>query len=151
MTVEENKATIRRFYEEGANARNPDVIRAAVAPEFVGHYPEVMAGLSGTSRGAESLVQDLGFIGAMVPDFRTTIEDLVGSGDRVAVRGSTRGNHTGEIPGVPPTNRAVAFTWCAIYRFTADGRIVERWMNDDALSTFQQLGLVPQLPPPPAA
>lgn len=149
MTVEENKAMIRRFYEEGANGRNPDVIRELVAEEFVGHYPEVMAGLSGTSRGAESLVQDLGFIGAMVPDFRTAIEDLVGTEDRVAVRGSTSGNHTGTIPGVPPTNRAVAFTWCAIYRF-AGGKIVERWMNDDALSTFQQLGLVPALPPPPA-
>ncbi len=150
MTVEENKAIIRRFYEEGANARNPEVIRELVATAFVGHYPEVMAGLSGTSQGPESLVQDLGFIGAMVPDFQTTIEDLVGSGERVAVRGSTRGNHTGTIPGVPPTNNAVAFTWCAIYRF-ADGKIVERWMNDDALSTFQQLGLVPQLPPPPTA
>src|SRR5262245_2530199 len=129
MTVEENKAIIRRFYEEGANARNPEVIRALVAQDFVGHYPEVMAGLSGTSHGAEALVQDLNFIAAMVPDFHTTIEDLVGSGDRVAVRGSTSGNHTGQIPGVPPTNRAVAFTWCAIYRFS-DGKIVERWMND---------------------
>jgi predicted ester cyclase len=149
MTVVENKAIIRRFYEEGANARNPDVIRELVAQDFVGHYPEVMAGLSGTSHGAEALVQDLGFIGAMVPDFRTTIEDLVGSDDRVAVRGSTSGNHTGQIPGVPPTNRVVAFTWCAIYRF-AEGKIVERWMNDDALATFQQLGLVPPLPPPVA-
>lgn len=149
MTVVDNKTIIRRFYEEGINARNLDVIRELVTPDFVGHYPEVMAGLSETSHGAQALVQDLNFIGAMIPDFRTTIEDLVGSGDRVAVRGSTSGNHTGQIPGAPPTNRAVAFTWCAIYRFT-DGKIVERWMNDDALSTFQQVGLVPSLPPPSA-
>ena len=112
-----------------------------MAPEFIGHYPDVVAGFSGTSQGPESLMRDLDFIAAMVPDFRTTLEDLVGAGDRVAIRGTTQGTHTGEVPGVPPTGNAVHFTWCAIYRFD-NGRIVERWLNDDALSTFQQLGMI---------
>lgn len=142
MTVEENKAMIRRFYEEGANVRNRDVINELVAPEFIGYYPDIAEGLGGITRGPQSLIQDLNNIAAMVPDFRTTLEDLVGKDDRVGIRGVTRGTHTGTIPGVPPTGNAVMFTWCAIYRF-ANGRIVERWMNDDALSTFRQLGLVP--------
>lgn len=142
MSVEENKAMIRRFYEEGANRRNPDVIAGLVAPEFVGYYPDIAEGLGGISRGPQALIQDLNNIAAMIPDFRTTLEDLVGEGDRVGIRGRTEGTHTGTIPGVPPTGNAVAFTWCAIYRF-ANGRIVERWLNDDALSTFRQLGLIP--------
>ena len=146
-TVEENKAMNRRFYEQGANARNSAVITELVAPDFIGHYPDVVAGFSGTSQGPESLMRDLEFIAAMVPDFRTTLEDLIGAGDKVALRGVTQGTHTGQIPGVPPTGNAVRFTWCAIYRF-ADGRIAERWLNDDALSTFQQLGMIPALPQP---
>lgn len=142
MSVEENKAMIRRFYEEGANARNSAVIEELVAPEFIGYYPDIAEGLGGISRGPQALVQDLTNIAAMIPDFHTTLEDLVGEGDRVGIRGTTRGTHTGTIPGVPPTGNAVAFTWCAVYRF-ANGRIVERWLNDDALSTFRQLGLIP--------
>ena len=142
MSVAENKEIIRRFYEEGANARNAAVIAELVAPDFIGYYPDVAEGLGGISRGPQALIQDLNNIAAMLPDFRTTIEDMVGEGDKVGIRGSTRGNHTGEIPGVRPTGRAVSFTWSAIYRL-ADGKIVERWLNDDALSTFEQLGLIP--------
>ena len=146
-TVEENKAMIRRFYEDGANARNSAVITELVAPEFIGHYPDIVPGFSGTSQGPESLIRDLDFIAGMVPDFRTTLEDMIGAGDRVAIRGTTQGTHTGEVPGVPATGNVVHFTWCAIYRF-ANGRIAERWLNDDALSTFQQLGMIPPLPQP---
>lgn len=148
-TVEENKAMLRRFYEEGANARNSAVITELVAPDFVGHYPDVMAGFSGDSRGPAALIRDLEFIAAMIPDFRTTVEDMVGVGDRVAIRGATRGTHTGAVPGVAATGNAVHFTWCAIYRFAND-KIAERWLNDDALSTFQQLGMIQPPPPPPA-
>jgi predicted ester cyclase len=142
MSIEENKAMIRRFYEEGANARNSAVITELVAPEFVGYYPDIAQGLGGTSRGPQALIQDLNNIAAMIPDFHTTIEDMVGENDKVGIRGSTRGTHTGEIPGVRPTGRRVSFSWCAVYRF-ANGKIVERWLNDDALSTFEQLGLIP--------
>jgi predicted ester cyclase len=142
MAVEENKATIRRFYEEGANTRNSAVISELVAADFVGYYPDIAEGLGGISRGPQALIQDLNNIAAMIPDFHTSVEDMVGEGDKVGIRGSTRGTHTGEIPGVRPTGRTVSFTWSAIYRF-ANGKIVERWLNDDALSTFEQLGLIP--------
>ena len=143
MTVEENKALIRRLYDDVVNTGNIDVLADLVAAEYVGHAPDVAEGFGGTRRGIAALAGDVVAMRTMLSDLRVTLEDLVGSGDRVAVRGVTRGTHSGAVAGMPPTGNAVTMTWSAIYR-VADGRIVESWRNADDLSSFQQLGIIPR-------
>jgi predicted ester cyclase len=149
MSVEENKALVRRLYNDVVATGNVDLLSQLVGDEFVGHSPDVGAGIGGTSQGIAPLAGELTAIRTMLSDFNVTLEAVVGEGDRVAVRGVTRGRHTGEVPGIPPTGRDVTMTWAAIYRITG-GKIVERWLNADDLSSFQQLGVIPPMPAPAA-
>jgi predicted ester cyclase len=143
MTVEENKALVRRLYEDVVNTGNVDLLSDLVAADYIGHSPDVADGFGGISEGVAALAGDVGVMRKMLSDMRVTVEDLVGSGDRVAVRGVTRGTHSGAVLGVPPTGNPVTMTWSAIYR-VASGKIVESWHNADDLSSFQQLGIIPR-------
>lgn len=144
MSVDENKALVRRLYNEVVNAGNEGLLGELITADFVGHSPDVAPGFGGIARGLEPLTQELSAIRTMLPDMQVTLEDMVGEGDRVVVRGITRGTHSGEIPGVRPTGNQVTMTWAAIYRI-AGGKIAERWLNADDLSSFQQLGIIPPM------
>lgn len=75
---------------------------------------------------------------AAFPDVRLTIDDLVASGDRVAVRFTARGTHLGTFAGIPATGREAEWTHTVIYRM-ADRQIVEGWSAWDAAGLLQQL------------
>jgi predicted ester cyclase len=72
------------------------------------------------------------------PDLRTTIEDIFGAGDRVAVRLHFSGTHTGSFQGVPPTHRHVAFSSIDIYRVEGD-KIAEEWVSPDMMGLMRQI------------
>jgi predicted ester cyclase len=57
-----------------------------------------------------------------------TVEDVLGDGDRVAVRWNARGTHESEWLGIPPTGRRVVFGGMDLYRFRArkDLRVVAK-------------------------
>jgi len=77
---------------------------------------------------------------AAFPDIRITVEDAVVDGDKVAVRCSVTGTHSG--PGVvaSPTNKPISFTGMCFVRIE-NGRIAEGWNNFDFLAMYQQLGM----------
>jgi predicted ester cyclase len=76
------------------------------------------------------------------PDMRSSEDDLVVAGDRVAVRRTVRGTHRGGFMGIAPTGREASFggVWLARMR---DGKLVEQWVYFDALGLMRQLGAVP--------
>jgi predicted ester cyclase len=76
---------------------------------------------------------------AGLPDLRVVIEDTVAEGDRVAVRMTYRGTHRGELFGVAPTGRPIAWDGLTIRRLRADGLTVERWIRNDAATLLAQL------------
>lgn len=51
--------------------------------------------------------------------------------------------HDGELLGLPPTGKEVAFTGIDIHRIE-NARIVEEWTSWDALGLMRQLGLLPE-------
>jgi predicted ester cyclase len=71
-----------------------------------------------------------------------TIEDIVAEGDKVALRTTFRGTHTGELNGIPPTGRQVEVTALNIFRMVNSKAVEQRVVNDD-LGMLQQLGLAP--------
>ena len=85
---------------------------------------------------------------AAFPDLHTTIEQVVGEGDIVVVRGTDRGTHRGDFMGIAPTGRNVTVPWICIYRVT-DGKITEQWISSDGLGMLQQLGVLPRPSGPP--
>jgi predicted ester cyclase len=76
------------------------------------------------------------------PDMHVTIDDMVAEGDKVAARVTMTGTQTGEIMGIPPTNKKVTVSLIVIDRF-AGGKIVEDNGIFDALGLMRQLGVVP--------
>jgi len=92
--------------------------------------------------GAEVMKQALTTFFDAFDNFHVTIEDMVGEGDKVAVRFAETGRHQGEFDGIAPTGKEVMWTEMAIFR-VAGGRIVEGWTVEDRLSLMQQLGAIP--------
>jgi predicted ester cyclase len=93
-------------------------------------------------RGVEPFKQQMRLFRTAFPDLRVTIEDTVESGDRIATRTTVTGTHTGDLMGIPPTNRHVSVSAVDIARFV-DGKAVERWGGLDTFSLMVQLGVIP--------
>jgi predicted ester cyclase len=75
---------------------------------------------------------------------RLTIEDITAEGEIVTARWSCRGTHKGDLGGIAPTGKPFTISGVSIARF-AGGKMVEGWVNWDALGLMQQLGVVPEL------
>lgn len=129
MSVETNKAAIRRFFEEVLPAGDVDGVDALVGSAIVDHNPT--PGQPAGAAGIRHVVRTLH--GAHV-DLRVTVDDLVGEGDRVAARWTLRGIQTGPLFGVPPSGGRVEASAFVIFRF-ADGKVVERWGTHHAWSS----------------
>lgn len=135
MLANTNKAIVRRLIEEAWNTGNLAVVDELVAPGYTGHdssYPELI-------RGPEGFKEWIITARTAFPDFEITVDDLFAEGDRVVGRITMRGTNRGELIGLPPTGKPVAFSGTFIRRF-AGGQLVEGWDSGDALSMMQQLG-----------
>jgi steroid delta-isomerase-like uncharacterized protein len=139
MAVEDNKALVRRFFDEVFNAQSGEAAAALLTPDFVAHHPAFPDGI----RGPDGIMQMTGMFRAGFPDLHYTPEDLVGEADRVAVRWTARGTHRGPFMGTPASGRPVTVTGTDIFR-AADGRLVEAWVNSDFLGLMQQIGAIPR-------
>jgi steroid delta-isomerase-like uncharacterized protein len=139
MSVEENKAVIRRWFEASPKGDSATV-RGLLAPNFVSYV-----GSSPPMRGFEAYEQfTAGFRNAF-PDIQFTVDELIGEGDKVVARWTMRGTHQGNFQGIPPTGKKVAVSGMNISRLEG-GKVVEDRAEMDALGMMQQLGVVP--PPP---
>jgi len=136
MSIEENKALVRRFLEE-MNKKNLAVVDELYAANFVGH----LAGMEDV-RGPEGLKQLVtGFLTAF-PDLHRVIEDLVAEGDKVVARLTVTGTHKGDFQGIAPTGKQATVTVIVIFRIVG-GKIVETWELIDMLGVMQQIGAIP--------
>jgi predicted ester cyclase len=70
---------------------------------------------------------------------------VIGEGDLVVVYCTLHGRQTGDLIGIPPTNREVAMDYVHILRFT-DGKAVEHWSVRDDMALMGQLGVLPSRP-----
>ncbi|PWJ54328.1 conserved hypothetical protein, steroid delta-isomerase-related [Quadrisphaera granulorum] len=75
------------------------------------------------------------------PDFTTTVDDVVVSGDRAAIRWRSSGTHAHSFLGVPPTHRRVEVSGATFARFEG-GRIVREDVTWDPRSLLSALGII---------
>lgn len=139
MSLEENKALVRRFYAELDNG-NLDVIDEVVAEDFIDHDPPPFPGLA---PGRLGLKQAAEIFWKATPG-RHIIEDQIAEGDKVVTRLRGVGKHEGELAGIPATGNELDVKAVSIYRIET-GRIVEHWSAVDTAANLQQLGVI-QLP-----
>jgi steroid delta-isomerase-like uncharacterized protein len=134
MTLETNKALIRRHFDEIWNQYRLEVANQLVDAAYFSHFP-----VSGQPDGIADFRYAVEMLRTSFPDLTITIEDLIAEGDKVVTRLTARGTHQGTFRGIAPTGRVVSWTGIRIFRI-AEGKIVEHWANWDDLSLLQQLG-----------
>ena len=121
-----------RWFEEVWNQGRRDAIADFLAPDCVIHD----GGLDST--GPEGFYPFFDRIHAAFSDLHLMIHDTLAEGDRVCVRWSSTGKHTGNGLGIPPTGKRLAITGISIIR-VANGKLVEGWQNWDMLGMMQQI------------
>lgn len=132
----ENKALVRRLYDEVVNQKKLEMLDSLCAPEFVDHNPT--PGSGGRLSDVKAMFRDML---AAFPDLTMTVQDQIAEGDKVACRLVARGTHQGEYHGIPATGQTVEIGGIDIVRF-AGGKAVERWGYFDDVKMLQQMGVM---------
>ncbi len=136
MSTEENKALVRRFYEEVWDRGNTDFAFEVFAEDYVRHDLRPTDALPGP-RGQKKIADDFR---AAFPDLRVTVDLVIGEGDFVVGRWTATGTHLGSWGALEPTGRQATFSAVNIFRFE-DGKVVEIWNHRDDLGLREQLGV----------
>jgi predicted ester cyclase len=125
MSIESNKAIVRRVFEEIYNQGLYEVADQLIAPDYLSHH-----GGESEIVGAEGVKQSAQAQRATFPDLCSIIDDLIAEGDKVVVRGRDRVTHVNEFMGYPPTGRTFEITWMQIVRVEG-GKLAESWWEMD--------------------
>jgi steroid delta-isomerase-like uncharacterized protein len=155
MSTEENKALLRRWLEppggwENLNRRIYEAEDAKTkmeeyyyrtarseffAPNFIRHHTRGDMNL-------DSYIQHDSALWAAIPDLNISIKEIIGEGDWIMARLTTRGTHKGTFQGIPATGKKIEIGGMIACRFV-EGKIAEVWAYHDELSLMQQLGAIP--------
>lgn len=139
MSIKENKAITRRFWEEVFNERKLAVIDELFTTDYI------YRGAAGLDvHGQEGLKQFLANYFNAFPDLYVKIEDMIAEKDKVVSRVMCSGTHTGELMGIAPTHKQVTITVICVDRLL-DDKIAESWELVDMYGMFQQLGIIPAI------
>jgi steroid delta-isomerase-like uncharacterized protein len=136
---EENKKVVRRWFEEVWNRGSESAIEEMFDAGGVAH------GLGDSEKDVTGPAEFKPFVANIrgaLPDTHIAIEDIFADGDRVAVRVTLQGTHTGNGLGIAPTGRSVRIQGIVIVRML-NGRIKEGWNSYDQLGLLRQLGALP--------
>src|SRR5215212_4994216 len=132
MSIEENKALVRRFLQAHAKG-DLDTLDEMLAPDFVDHNL-----LPGQQPGRE------GYLGAF-PEYqaayshtRYVIEKQLAEGDEVVTSFAVRATHDrGEYMGIAPTGNEFKALLVLIHRIVG-GKIAEEWSQGSGLAELAQ-------------
>ncbi len=114
--------------------------------EFIAEYIERIHGKAKTaellaryiSEADAELIGHIMIFEAGIPCYDFAPEDIIAEGDKVMVRFTVTGKHTGELFGCPPTGNDVKVSGIIVYEI-ADQMIVNHWMEVDSVGLMQQI------------
>jgi ketosteroid isomerase-like protein len=141
MTLEENKAIVRRYFEDAP--RNPEVCDEIFQPRFTFRSIQHVT----MNSEAESTPQDekgvYVWLHAVWGDWRFMVDEIIAEDNRVVVHWTFTGTQQGEYLSLPPTHKPVTYSGINIFRIV-DGKIAEISDIYDRLWLWQQLGVLPE-------
>ena len=137
MFLEENKALVRRIFEEIFNQGKLELASALLADDFINH---TMPGKS----GADSVKFTLMLLHKAFDQPHFAIEQLIAEGDWVAVRLTFSGVQLGPLYGLPLPASGKTCTQLQMHMFRCvNGKATEHWAMRDDMTMLHQLGLLP--------
>lgn len=129
-----NEALARRFYEVLAGG---DETRVG---QVLADTWEQIPLDEHSSPGPDGFRELIGFLQGAFTDLTITVDDVLTAGNRVAIRTTTRGTHTGNpVRGIPASGRTIEFR-ASDFHEIVDGRITHSWHLEDYLSLLVGLG-----------
>lgn len=136
MTKNDLKSIYQQF-ADAVNRRDLDALDQIFDPDLINHGAD-----PDEPRGADHFKQVFRNFIAACPDLQVTIEDSITKDDKLVVRWTDTGTHTGApLLGVPATGKQIILTGIEILRIR-DGKIVERWAENDMRYLMETLGLI---------
>jgi predicted ester cyclase len=122
----------RRWFDEVWNQGRRESIGEMIAPDAVLHEG------GADSRGPDGFYPFFDRMIATFSEIRVNVEDTLAEDDKLCVRWSFSGKHTGNGLGIPPTGKTVNVTGISILR-VAGAMLLEGWQNWDMLGLMEQL------------
>jgi predicted ester cyclase len=135
MGVAENKALVRRFYEEVWDKGNVEFAREVFHDDYVRHDLRPTQSQPGGA-GQAKIASDFR---RAFPDLRWRVDLILGEGDLIVGRWTATGTHTGTWGTIEPTGKRAKFSGVNIFRFQ-DGKVIEIWNHRDDLGLATQIG-----------
>jgi steroid delta-isomerase-like uncharacterized protein len=138
MSIEDNKAIVRRLNDEVWSKGRLDVVDELIADDFV----TTVVGAPELIRGPQGFREFVVMYRNAFPDLRITVDEQIAEGDIVVTRWTATGRNEGELMGMPATGKQATTAGVNINRISG-GKLVEGWGLFDQLGLLQQLGAVP--------
>jgi serine phosphatase RsbU (regulator of sigma subunit)/predicted ester cyclase len=132
MSMEENKALVRRFLEAYAKG-DLDTLEEMIAPDFVDHNL-----MPGQQPGREGYLRALTEYHGAYSDTRYVIEKQLAEGDEVVTTFAASATHDrGEWRGLVPTGNGFEALLVLIHRIVG-GKITDEWTQGSSLAELTQ-------------
>lgn len=129
---EQNKATVRKLYEDILNTGKLELANQIIAEEYTGVRGE---------KGATGFAETIHSVRLAFPDIKWTVEDLIAEDDKVVIRWSWKGTNLGSFGGFQASNKMVTYHAITIYELNG-GKIIKAWMQSDRLGFLEQIGVI---------
>jgi steroid delta-isomerase-like uncharacterized protein len=133
MSADQNKAIVRKIFEEGINKRNLSVVEEYIGPGYVNH------GIPSPKPGPEGFKEIIRQFTDSFPDMEITVEEVISDNETVATRGSWTGTNQGSFMNMPATGKHVKVSYMDFWKIE-NGKCVENWVQMDIAGLMQQLG-----------
>jgi steroid delta-isomerase-like uncharacterized protein len=130
MSIDENKALVRRFITEIFEQGRAEAIDELCADDFIGH--------TWGNADKDGLRAAMARVAQGLADAKFVIDDEIGEGDRVAVRVTASARLVGEFMGMPASGRTYEIGEIHIFR-VRDGKVSEHWHQFDSAGMMKQL------------
>lgn len=137
MSVEENKEAVYRMV---------DIVNSKQLSRLKEVYDENVVYRTNTGVEVKGLEAYRGVMSGLVaglPDTEYVLEEIAGEGDKVHFIFRHRATHTGELLGIPASNRKVDYLLNSVCTFQ-NGKVIEQSDFYDLLTFLRQIGVVPQ-------
>lgn len=136
----DDKAIVRRLYEEVWNKRRLEVVDELISPSHSLNDPVA----SGSQIGPELYKRRVVDFTTSFPDLRFTLEDTITEKEKFVVSWIISGTQKGEFMDIPATGRKVSVEGITIHHIT-NGKILDSCARWDVLGLMRQLGHAPPL------
>jgi steroid delta-isomerase-like uncharacterized protein len=130
-----NKAIVRRLYDEVWNKRRLEVIDELISPSHALNDPLASDSQVGPKLYKQRVVE----LTTSFPDLHFSIEDMIAEKGKVVACWTISGTHKGEFMDITATGKRVSVEGITIHLIT-NGKILDSHARWDALGLIRQLG-----------